>query len=197
MSVVGLDPSLTACGIAVLNRRPNTVDAYITSGNLDAAVIADLRAVGHRGRDAASWDERSDRVVAQARHIVKCVPADAELVVIEGPSYGSAHGHAFDRAGLWMGVYSALRARRIPIAVCAPGTRAKWATGSGRASKGDVVRAVRDQWVDSRIRSDNEADALTLAGMGALHLGWPLPFEIKDRHHAGLEVIAWPKETVR
>lgn len=186
MSVVGIDPSLTACGIAVLNRGP-----------VSRTEIADLRAVGRRGHDGASYADRSDRIVAQTRYVLRCIPTDAELVVIEDMPQGIRSMPSLgDRWALWWGLYSALRSRKTPVAVCNPATRAKWATGSGRADKADVLAAVRDQWPHNTIRSDNEADALTMASMGALHLGWSLPFEIKDRHHAGLEVVAWPKEEI-
>jgi len=182
-AVVGLDPSLTACGIAVL------------TDHTGVPYVEFLRTVGHRGHDAASWDERSDRVVSQARHVANIVlGANPDLVIIEGPSYGSQFGSQFDRAALWMGLYSTLRAKGIPVGVCSPRTRAKWASGKGNADKATVLAAVREQWPADRIRNDNEADALTMAALGALKLGWQLPFEIKERHHVGLDAVAWTKE---
>ena len=187
-AVVGLDPSLTNCGIAVLEGEP-------AANNIHASV-ASLLCVGHPGKDSDGWDERSDRVVSQTRLVLSRVPPDAALVVIEAmpymrkplPSYG-------DRWALWWGIYSSLRARRTPIAVCHQATRAAWATGKGNAPKDDVLAAVREMWPHAGLRprnDDNRADALVVASMGALHLDWRLPFEIKPRHHTGLKSVAWP-----
>lgn len=188
MIVAGIDPSLTNCGIAILH---NGQPAY-------------LDAIGHKGRDGASYDNRSDRIVSQARAIIRTVLEDydapddqtirrhIDLAVIEGPAYGHNLPSNHDRAGLWWGLYSALRAKRIPTAVVAPGTRAKWATGHGRASKTDILTAVRTWWPNTAIRNHDVADAAVLALIGAHHAGDPMPFPVKDRHTLALEAIAWP-----
>lgn len=177
-AIVGLDPSLVSCGIATL----------------DADGSARAWSVGHTGRSGASHADRSDRIVAQTRLVLGKIPRGAELVVIEDIPVGIKTLPSFvDRCALWFGLYSSLRARETPLAVVNPATRAKWATGSGRADKGAVLAAVRADWPEVRIANDNDADALTLAAMGALQLGYPLPFEIRNRHHAGIEVVAWPE----
>ncbi len=188
--VVGIDPSLTNCGIAIL----------------DAGQPVHLTAVGHAGRDGANYDNRSDRIVSQCRTVIAAIldvgsPGKnctslptrlPDLAVIEGPAYGANLPSNHDRAGLWWGLYSALRARKIPTAVVAPGTRAKWATGHGRATKTDVLTAVRTWWPGTIIRNHDIADALVLATIGAHHHGDPMPFPVKPRHTLALEAIAWP-----
>lgn len=179
MIVAGIDPSLTNCGIAILQ----------------AGQPVYLDTIGHRGRDGASYDNRSDRIVSQARAIITAIhyrkPAP-DLAVIEGPAYGQNLPSNHDRAGLWWGIYSALRAKKIPTAVCAPQTRAKWATGKGNAQKADVLAAVRLWWPNHTIRNHDIADALALATIGAHHHGDPMPFPTKPRHTTALEAIAWP-----
>lgn len=177
MSVVGIDPSLTAAGIAI-------------GGN---PYRPDLYTVGRKGRAGEGYRERCRRVVAQTKRVCALVPADAELVVMEGPSYGSRFGSHMERDALWVGIYSTLDGRGIRIAVCAPTTRAKWASGRGNAGKPEVLTAVRAQWPHVHIADDNQADALTLMSMGAHHLGWSLPFETKPRHTTGLDAIEWPE----
>lgn len=187
MSIVGIDPSLRAAGIAVLALSPATTTKLIA-----------VAAVGRDGVKGDGYPQRSRRIVAQTRRILAQIPADADLAVIEGPSYGSQHGAQMDRYALWMGVYSTLQARGVPIAVVAPRTREKWASGSvprgidRKARKARVLAAVREMWPGERIRSDDEGDALILASIGAHHLGWPLPFETKERHTTGLQAIEWP-----
>ena len=190
-TIVGIDPSLTSCGIAILGDESIYAPVDIRS----------LSAIGNPGRETDGWDERSDRIVRQTRRVLECIPRDADLMVIEDlPSHVKLLPSFRDRCSLWQGIYSAVRARRTPIAVCNPATREKWATGkvvrdlSTKERKARVLAAVREQWPDTRIGNDDIADALTLAAMGALKLGWTLPFEIKERHHKGLDVVAWPKE---
>lgn len=62
-----------------------------------------------------------------------------------------------------------------------------------KARKARVLAAVREMWPDETIRNDDEADALALATIGAHHLGWPLPFETKERHTTGLQAVEWPE----
>ena len=184
--VVGLDPSLTACGIAIL--RP--ADGFSATGS---ARVTFLRSVGRSGRKGDGWERRSARIVAQTRRIVAHVPAEATLVVLEAmPAHMPPQPYLGDRWALWFGVHSALNGR-VPIAVVNPSTRARWATGKGTAAKADVLAAVREQWPNERIADDNQADALTLASIGAHYLGWPLPFETKPRHTTGLQAVEWPE----
>lgn len=206
MIVVGLDPSLTSAGIAILhNGRP-----------------ALLRSVGHDSRNGSSYAHRSDRIVSQSRAVM-AVLVDAcagrntldaarnphvtsvgnrfspmsfpiDLAVIEGPAYAHANAYTHDCAGLWWGLYSGLRARKIPIAVIAPTTRAKWATGTGRAGKATVLAAVRTTWAPwvKLIANDDIGDALVLAEIGARHLGEELHFPPRRRHVEALAGITWP-----
>ncbi|PQM51814.1 hypothetical protein C5U48_12875 [Mycolicibacter virginiensis] len=177
MIVAGIDPSLTSTGVAILEH-----------GN-----PAYLHAVGHGGRDGASYDHRSRRIVSQCRTITGILATwTLDLAVIEGPAYAHANAYTHDGAGLWWGLYSALRARKIPTAVIAPKTRARWATGNGNADKKAVLAAVRTWWPNTTIRNHDIADALALATIGAHHHGDPMPFPTKPRHTLALEAIAWP-----
>lgn len=189
MIVAGIDPSLTNTGIAIL-----------CDGN-----PARLHSLGHPGNYGATYAERSDRIVAQARAVIRWIDDNCQgplgilplhkridLAVIEGPAYGNNLPSNHDRAGLWWGLYSALRAKQVPTAVVAPQNRAKWATGRGRAEKGEILTTTRDWWPATKILNHDIADALVLACMGACRYDDPLPFPVKDRHRTGLEVVAWP-----
>lgn len=187
--VVGLDLSLTNAGIAVLTDGRPTL----------------LTSVGHGGKNGASWEQRSRRIVSQSRAVIGALMTysgpngggrdgindDIDLAVIEGPSYASEFGDQFDRAALWWGVYSALAAKRVPIAVVAPGTLKKWATGKGNAKKPDVLAAAKE-WC--RPRNHDEADAAWLALLGAAKLGDViLPVELTAWRIAGFEAVKWPE----
>lgn len=184
--VAGIDPSLTNTGIAIL---------------LDGQPLL-LRSIGHGTPNGKTYGHRSDRIVAQCRaviaHVLPCnsSAADIDLAVMEGPAYGANLPSAHDRAGLFWGLYSTLRARKIPIAVVAPKTRALWATGSGNADKRDVLAAVRAWWPNKRILNHDIADAAALAAIGAFHAGDPMPFPVRERHSANLAAVQWPAEAV-
>jgi len=182
--VVGIDPSLTNTGIAAL---------------LNGAPIA-VNRIGHGTRNGNSYAHRSDRIVSQCRAVIDTLTCDfgihgpktIDLAVMEGPAYGANLPSAHDRAGLFWGLYSALRAKHVPTVIIPPATAKKWATGHGDATKKVVLCAARQWWPGLRIADDNVADALVLAAIGAFHLGHPMPFQVKDRHTTGLEAIDWP-----
>ncbi|MDX3559042.1 hypothetical protein PV729_46625 [Streptomyces europaeiscabiei] len=118
----------------------------------------------------------------------------ADLVVIEGPSFGGgvAHRHE-DLAGLRVMVRHACWRRGIPYAVVPPSCRALYATGKGSGSKGAVRDAVRTRYgveCDGPGRYD-QADAYTLLAMGLHHLGWPLSV-VPDNNRRGLDGGQWP-----
>lgn len=178
MIVVGLDPSLTNTGIAVLR---------------DGRPIK-LTTTGHGTLNARDYQHRSDRIVTQAHDVMATINHTIHLAVIEGPAYGACNASTHDGSGLWWRFYSALRARGIPIAVVAPTTRAKWATGRGNADKKQVLAAVRATWAPWKayITGHDIADALTLAEIGARHLDEPLHFTPRRRHIEALTSITWP-----
>ncbi|UVK59012.1 RuvC-like resolvase [Gordonia phage KappaFarmDelta] len=194
MSIVGLDPSLTSTGIAILARYEGD----------DVAHVRTLRSVGHQSTDSKSWVHRSRRIVTQTRFVVQAIPRDTELVVIEEmPAHMKMQHSLIDRWVLWFGIVSQLDQMRIPVAVVNPATREKWATGKvvrgldPKDRKARVTTAVRAQWdghLEQRVRNHDEADALTLASMGALHTGWTLPFDVGTWQHNGLTSVTWPKE---
>ncbi|PBA43540.1 hypothetical protein CKJ63_03510 [Mycobacterium avium] len=192
--VAGIDPSLTNTGIAILyDGQP-----------------ALLRSIGHGTLSGRSYAHRSDRIVSECRAVMAVLADECnerntlraprsriDLAVMEGPAYGANLPSAHDRAGLFWGLYSTLRARKIPIAVVAPKTRALWATGSGNADKRTVLATVRDWWPTVRVANHDQADALVLAAVGAFHHGDPMPFAVKERHSANLAAVQWPELVTR
>ena len=181
-TVVGIDPSLVSCGIAIL---------------ADGKPVL-LKSVGHGTPNGRSYTHRSNRIVGQCRAVMRLIDefnilsAHPDLAVIEGPAYGANMPSNHDRAGLWWGLYSTLNARDIPIAVVAPKTRALFATGSGNADKATVLAAVRAWWPDTLVRNHDIADAATLALLGAMHLGDQVPFDVRARHRGCVDVVKWP-----
>lgn len=181
--VVGLDPSLTNTGIAVL---VNGAPLLLTSTGLGSP-------------DGKSHQHRSRRVRAVCQSVLLHVTQGShglwpDLVVIEGIlEHGPMLPSAIDRHQLWGGIYGGLDAKNIPVVVINPSTLKVWVTGHGRASKGEMLTAVRAWWPNITIRNHDIADAAALAAIGAMHAGDPMPFTVKDRHRNSLDAVAWPE----
>lgn len=165
--VIGLDLSLTCTGVA-------------------GEGWADIIRTGLRGHPRLAFIV--ERVTEHIR--------GADLVVIEGPSFGGgvAHRHE-DLAGLRVMVRHACWRRGIPYAVVPPSCRALYATGKGSGSKGAVRDSVRTRYgieCDGPGRYD-QADAYVLCAMGLHHLGWPLAI-VPDTNRRGLDGCQWPTQ---
>lgn len=171
MRVVGLDPSLTGFGVALVE------DGRV----LDARRLPVGTSRGH---------VRLERLLDALAPLT----VGAHLAVIEGPSFRSASvaqtGH-HERAGLWWLLAHAMWIDATPYAVVAPATRAKYATGSGTAGKADVVAAVSARWGIGTVVDDNVADALVLAAMGARALGEPVDVDPPERALLAMEAVDW------
>lgn len=169
--VVGLDLSLARTGWAKLAAQ------YMTS----VGVLAPHAAL--RGYERMRFLRGEARSLCQG----------ADLVVVEGPSYGSAAGQKghHERAGLWWLVTYDLWAAGVPVAVAAPAAVKKYATGRGNAPKDAVLTSVVRRYRNAEVTDNNEADALVLAAMGADHLGFPLT-DVPGGHRAALAAVAWP-----
>ena len=177
--VTGIDPSLTGTGLAVLTSTGGRVDTM-------------LRTVGSTGKRSDTWAMRGARLTKLRNETMRWVPRDTTLAVMEGPAYGVQGSGIHDRAGYWWMLYQALTALKIPVAVCPPTTRAKWATDKGNSGKADVAVAVSRLWPVVEWRGDDEADALALASMGAQHIGMPVPYMVLERHKLAVSKIEWP-----
>src|ERR1035441_4124210 len=173
--ITGLDLSLTSTGFA-----------RICGGDTALARLRTLKRDGH---------SRLEFLLAE----IACRVRDADLVVVEGPSYGSQAGQKghHERAGLWWLVTHMLWRQGLPYAVVPPAVVKKYATGAGgglKAGKDQVLAAVIRRYPDVPVDGNDQADALVLAAMGADHLGCPLATVPKE-HRAALASVIWPAIT--
>jgi crossover junction endodeoxyribonuclease RuvC len=178
--VIGIDLSLSSTGVAD-SWRGIRLDAVNTPPAGDDLAARRRRLVTiHR----SIWGVIS-------RHSI--VP---DLVVIEGPSYGSTNGQNWDRAGLWWLVvdhFHQLGPVPIPVAVVPPAVVKKYATGKGTATKADMRMALY-QRAGLDERDDNKVDAWWLAAMGLDHLGYP-PVKMPAANRDALDRVAWPSQS--
>lgn len=151
-SVIGIDPSLSGFALAV-GQPGATVKLYEHKTR---------KRDGLRGRMA-----RIGELVAHA--MAACRDFQADLVLIEGYSYGSK-GNAKDMVELGAIVRWELMTEGPLILEVSPTRLKKWATGKGNASKPAVVSALSHRY-QREFRSDNEADAFALAMLGLAATG--------------------------
>lgn len=119
----------------------------------------------------------------------------ADLVVLEGPSYGHAgQGGHEELAGLRIMVQHWLWRREIPYAVVSPSSLKLWFAGYGKASKAGM-REAAERWYGRTFEgpaANDECDAFALATAGYAWLGFPLT-EVPERHTAALAGCQWPE----
>jgi crossover junction endodeoxyribonuclease RuvC len=169
-TVIGLDLSMTSTGAAL-----------VVDGSLEEALT-----FKSSGKKTDSLAQTAFRLRMLWDRVVQYVADDdCDLVVIEAPSFGSTGGSQHERGGLWWMVASSIAvALDIPVAKVSPQGRAKYATGSGRASKEEVFDAAcvtyghfpaADAFTTLSWRQGNDmADAVILAAMGSRWLGYPI-----------------------
>ena len=164
--VVGVDLSLTATGIARVR----------LSGVKTATLSSKHRGIS-RLRDLA--------------YEIRCQCDDADLVVIEGPSYGSVGAGFHERAGLHWLVVDLLSVRDIPYVIVPPSVVKKYATGKGNANKGAMIDAATRRYPHIETGGDdNQVDALWLAAMGLDYL--TDEHAVPESHRATLNSVTWP-----
>lgn len=118
----------------------------------------------------------------------------ADLILIEGPSYGSQGPGHHESAGLWWLITWTLDQHNIPYAILPPATVKKFATGRGNATKPDM-RVALLQRVGLDLRDDNQVDAFWLRAAGLEYSGHP----IVDLPKAQIEALGkatWPELAV-
>lgn len=178
MRVVGIDPSMTNTGMAWI------VDGRITE-------TLSVKSKSKKGAVEADYLERFMRISDGIYNPLYNL-GQPDLIVIEGPSFGSASSRFHQLAGMWWFAYAAATETGAPIVKVTPGGRAKYITGSGRAKK-DAVLAAMPKFYGVDLKDDNQADALGLAAMGARHLG--MPIEIVEEaawHREAMKAVKWP-----
>jgi Holliday junction resolvasome RuvABC endonuclease subunit len=154
-TVLGLDPSLTSFGGAVISSagEPATLYRWKPPAKM-------------RGHERLQW--LLDHVEGASQG---CTFAVIEGVAGSGVQGVEAH---LNLAGLHWLVSHHLWQRGIPCAVVQPTVRQKYITGLGRADKDVCLLAVERRFPDIGVGGNDTADAFTLAHMGADWAGFPL-----------------------
>lgn len=172
---VGIDFSLTATGIAVIDDEGVSVDLVKTRPD----------------------DGTVEGFARRCRSIVHGIFETAQLfssdrVAIEGVSMHSRSSNLDRMYGGWWLVATELQAYLTePLVVITPSQRAKYATGKGNAGKDAVLLQIARRYPDVDVTDNNEADALILAAMVARLAGCPIEESLPQAHLDALAKVRW------
>lgn len=180
-AVVGLDPSTTSSGVAVMH---DSVDPFNPGRKFTT-----YRVKSKPDKDS-TWSQRHHRMQVITANIVAPIPKRS-LVVIEAPAYSSASPGTFDRYGLWWKIYDRLEDHECVILPVPPPVRCKYATGKGNADKDTVLAATVKRYTDLGIDVDGNdiADAVNFLAIGARYLGHPIEADMPKLNLTAMETV--------
>ena len=181
-TAVGIDPSLTACGVALIQE-------------CDGEKRREVFTLGRKGKKDETLEQRHDRIMTLVSEIVELILSldVSALVTIEGPAHGGTTGSHHDRSGLWwMIVHEVSNRTGCTIVEVTPTQLKKYATGKGNVSKSEVMAAAIRRYIDVPIANDNEADAFVLAEMGARFIGEPIEDSLPKLNLDAMAKLARP-----
>lgn len=178
-TIIGIDPSLTRTGLAIIDEERIGVHVFHVQST---------------GRKDASLTQRAQRVDDIWHRLYESLiryQADFQhgLAIIEGPAYNSRQGAQHDRSGLWWHLVRQLHRAGSDVIEVAPAVRARYATGKGNAGKDEVLAQVVRRYPDVFVSNNDEADALVLAAIGARLIGSPVDDPMPKTHLAALAKI--------
>lgn len=160
--ILALDLSLTCTGTTVLHQDGTMQTSTITTR-------------------PGPLGPRLRHLYDEIQHLIRQHPID--LLVIEGPSYGSTQGLL--SAGQVRATFElAVWHYRLPVLEVPPGTLKQYATGRGNASKEEVLVAAVTR-LGYTGHDNNEADSMWLAQIGAAVLGWDSAIPVPTTHTRG------------
>lgn len=182
--VTGLDLSLTATGIATYGEfgwdEVSTIKCKAPS-----SVLLGKARIQNRAEVHARLGKILDAVTSHAM--------GSDLVVVEGPSFGSTGSAAHQIAGLWWLVTNRLHRLGLDVVVATPSQVKKYLTGSGNADKDVMVIEATKRLPEAKAANNNEVDAVVLAALGRHLLDEP----IVDLPKTHTEVVAKIEEARR
>lgn len=163
-NVIGIDPSITATGIADAVGRLSVAGgpAHMGDKRLSAISYAVAAVAGNGGADLA---------------VIEFLPAHMSGAGITGMVQGV--------------VRNVLLELDVPYVLVTPSTLKKYATGRGDADKADMRMALYQRaGIDQR--NDDMVDAWWLRAAGLQAVGEPL-VELPAKQVKALDVVQWPQ----
>lgn len=164
--VVGIDPSLTATGIAT------------------PEVLLTVKHPKLRG---------AERLIALRDAILHRI-GTPDLIVLEGYSYGSRGRGMLNLGELGGVIRVAFHEAGYPLAIVPPAVLKRYATGRGNCVK-ELVGTAAVRRLDIDPADSDQADAAWLRAMGCDAVGEPL-CPMPAAHRAALKGVDWPDQTL-
>ncbi len=149
------------------------------------------RRIQSKGAKDATLAERQDRLNQITEQVITHVDG-ADLIIIEGPSYGSNTGSQHDRSGLWWLIVDNLIDHGHPVVEVSPHQRQMYATGRGNASKDQVLAAAIKRYPLWDITGNDIADAVILTAIGARAIGRPIEDSLPQTHLRAMDKLRIP-----
>lgn len=163
MIAVGIDPSLSSTGVALIGGE----------GSFELTTVRSAPASDLRGQVF--------RLTSIVRGVLRALPDRFDVLVIEEPNSRMQYGGLGERNGLYWLILSQMMSRADLLLPVTPSTRAAYAAGDHRlpedgkkTSKRAVIAEQERRFPGAVFRNDDEADALAMASMGARFLGHPV-----------------------
>jgi Holliday junction resolvasome RuvABC endonuclease subunit len=167
--ILGIDPSLRASGLALLDVTNYNSHEWIT------VRVLKNKLDGHA---------RLNFILCEVREILAGLE-EGDLIVMEGPSFGSSGRNSHMLAGAWWLIRHQVHQSQAltgqkHVMIVPPRSRAKYATGNGNAKKDEVVASAKETFPEHLVTDDNAADAMFLAAMGARYINRPVDYFGED-----------------
>lgn len=185
LSILGLDPSLNAFGLAaydptVTGQTPHD-SRYITAYTFKSDTRLDMN-------DPARWEQ----LIAQVRPYYARRDGVHVIAVVE-KLFPTVKGNSHDAlVSLRSALLHDMYLTGATFAHVQQATLKVFATGSGNASKKEVLNATRETYGHLlNVGNDNEADALQLLAMGMYRYLLPLA-SLPMTHTRALDTPEWP-----
>ncbi len=183
MRVLGIDPSLTSTGLALVEggRVVNT-GRIRSKAKGYTRVESILDAISH---ELTTDDPRYPLYQDGRRY-------DTDIKVgIEGPAMGAKGSSVVQIFGLWATITHQLWRWGLEPYIVPPSNRVKYATGKGNSSKDEVLAAVVRRYADVNVTGNDVADALIVAAMGARRYGVPLEQTLPAVNLTAMDKVQW------
>lgn len=173
--VYGIDPSLHRTGIAALRSEPDREYQFWSSTSIGSRPVGD--AIGDL---VNRYRTLTAAVTGEMTKWSDDWP-DPDLIVMEGPAYGSGKTRSpvMDHriSGFWWAMAESLCGwagqfvKPPQLLIVPPTTLKQYITGKGGAGKDEVLLAVSRLYSGCHIANNDEADAVGLTALGTRFLG--------------------------
>jgi crossover junction endodeoxyribonuclease RuvC len=140
---VGIDPSLTACSVCVLDTNCNIIEQKLISTKCTQTI-----------------EERILYIYSKIEEVILDYPTCK--IYIEGLSYSSNGQATLDLAGLSLFIRTSFLSNYINFTVTPPTTLKKFVTGSGKAKKEQMLLQTYKRW-GVEFSDNNTCDAYCLS----------------------------------